>query len=93
MTSVTLETARFTLRPLGGDDVDAPVALHSQEVFWRDLLGRAMTPEETTTFLERTVDHYDDHDFGLSAVVLRNSGTLAGWAGRVGWPVCYRRLQ
>jgi RimJ/RimL family protein N-acetyltransferase len=81
MAPVTLETARLTLRPLGGDDLDALVALHSEEAFWRHPLGRAMTPEETTTFLERTVAHYDDHGFGLSAVVLRDSGTLAGWAG------------
>ena len=81
MTSVTLETARFTLRPLGGDDVDALEALHSEKVFWRYPHGRAMTPEGTTTFLERTVDHYDNYGFGLCAVVLRDSGTLAGWAG------------
>lgn len=81
MAPVTLETARLTLRPLVDDDLDSLFALHSEQAFWRYPLGRAMTLEETTRFLERTIAHYDDHGFGLSAVVLRDSGTLAGWAG------------
>lgn len=81
MEFATLETARLTLRPLGADDLDALVALHAEEPFWHYPLGRAMTPEETTRFLERTLAHYDDSGFGLSAVVLRESGALMGWAG------------
>ena len=81
MAPVTLETARLTLRPLDDDDLDSLFALHSEQAFWRYPLGRAMTLEETTRFLERTIAHYDDHGFGLSAVVMRDSGTLAGWAG------------
>ena len=81
MAPVTLETARLTLRPLGADDLDALVVLHSEEAFWRYPLGRAMTPDETTQFFERCTADYVKLGFGLSAVVLRDSDTLAGWAG------------
>jgi RimJ/RimL family protein N-acetyltransferase len=81
MACASLETDRLTLRPFNVDDLDELATLHSEEAFWRYPLGRAMTVEESTRFLERTIGHYDDPGFGLCAVVVRDSDTLAGWAG------------
>lgn len=36
---------------------------------------------ETARFLERVLDHYSQHGFGLGAVVDQASGKLSGWAG------------
>ena len=77
----TLETERLVLRPLLANDLDALAELHAQEAFWRHPFGRAWSRDETQAFLERTVQRYSDPGMAVSAVVLRSTGELAGWAG------------
>lgn len=77
----TLQTERLVLRPLVADDLDALADLHAQEAFWRYPFGRAWSRDETQAFLERTVQRYTDPGVAVSAVVLRATGDLAGWAG------------
>lgn len=77
----TLRTERLVLRPLVPDDLDALADLHAQEAFWRHPFGRAWSRDETQAFLERTVQRYSDPGMAVSAVVLRSTGELAGWAG------------
>jgi RimJ/RimL family protein N-acetyltransferase len=76
-----LVTARLVLRPLTMDDVDALAPLHAQESFWRFPFGRGWSREETVAFLERTLARYADPGLGVCAVVVRDTGELAGWAG------------
>jgi RimJ/RimL family protein N-acetyltransferase len=77
----TLVTDRLVLRPLALDDLDALAPLHAEESFWRFPFGRGWTRDETRAFLERTVARYDDPGVAVSAVVVRDTGDLAGWAG------------
>ncbi len=77
----TLQTDRLLLRPLDRDDLDALVALHAQESFWRFPYGRGWSRDETQIFLELTIDRYADPGMAVSAVVVRGTGELAGWAG------------
>jgi RimJ/RimL family protein N-acetyltransferase len=77
----TLRTDRLVLRPLGPDDLDDLVALHAQESFWRYPFGRGWARAETESFLERTIERYDDPGIAVSAVVIAASDELAGWAG------------
>lgn len=77
----TLETARLVLRPLAMDDLDALAPLHAQETFWRYPFGRGWPREETEAFLERTLARYADPGIGVCALVVRDGGELAGWAG------------
>lgn len=77
----TLETERLVLRPLRGDDLGALALLHAEQSFWQYPLGRGQTRAETEEFLERAIDSYARHSFGLHAVVERATGTLTGWAG------------
>jgi RimJ/RimL family protein N-acetyltransferase len=81
VTYVTLETERLTLRPLGFGDFDELAVLHAEESFWRYPFGRGWTNDETRAFLERTISHYEKERFAVCAVVLRDGGQLAGWAG------------
>ena len=76
-----LETDRLVLRPLGFDDLDALARLHAEASFWWYPFRRGLTEAETREFLERTITHYDEGGFGVSAVVVRATGELAGWAG------------
>ena len=77
----TLTTDRLVLRPLAMDDLDDLVALHAEESFWRYPFGRGWSRSETESFLERTIQRYEDPGVAVSAVVVSDTGELAGWAG------------
>jgi RimJ/RimL family protein N-acetyltransferase len=77
----TLTTERLILRPLRLDDLDDLAVLHAQPSFWRYPFQRGWSRDETEAFLERTVHAYSDPGIAVSAVVVRHTGELAGWAG------------
>lgn len=77
----TLTTDRLVLRPLAMDDLSDLAVLHAEESFWRYPFGRGWSRSETESFLERTLDHYQDPGVAVSAVVVADTGELAGWAG------------
>jgi RimJ/RimL family protein N-acetyltransferase len=77
----TLTTDRLVLRPLAMDDLDDLAALHAEESFWRYPFGRSRSRIETESFLERTIESYEDPGVAVSAVVVADTGELAGWAG------------
>jgi RimJ/RimL family protein N-acetyltransferase len=81
VTPPTLETERLLLRPLTFDDFDDLAVLHAQESFWKYPSGRGWTADETRAFLERVRGRYETERFVMAAVVLRDDGRLAGWAG------------
>lgn len=81
MSPPTLATDRLALRPLALDDLDALAPLHAEESFWRYPFGRGWSRGETAAFLERTIARYHDPGIAVSAVVVRATGELAGWAG------------
>ena len=76
-----LRTDRLVLRPLDLQDLDDHAALHEQESFWRYPFGRGWSRSETKSFLERTIERYGDPGIAVSAVVVNETGELAGWAG------------
>jgi [ribosomal protein S5]-alanine N-acetyltransferase len=77
-----LETKRLTLREMNLDDVD-------------DLLGVLSNPESmkfyskpfdrrmTQMWIERNIQRYAQHGFGLWAIILKESGKLIGDCGLV----------
>jgi RimJ/RimL family protein N-acetyltransferase len=76
-----LTTDRLVLRPLAMGDLDDLAALHAEESFWRYPFGRGWSRSETESFLERTIERYDDPGVSVAAVVVADTGELAGWAG------------
>ena len=77
----TLTTDRLVLRPLAMDDLVDLAALHAEESFWRYPYGRGWSRSETMAFLERTIERYEDPGIAVSAVMVADTGELAGWAG------------
>lgn len=63
------------------DDLDDLAPLHAEESFWHYPWGRGWSTSETESFLERTVVRYRDPGVAVSAVVVADTGELAGWAG------------
>lgn len=81
MSPPTLETERLTLRPLQPDDLADLAVLHAEESFWWYPFRRAWTTTETEAFIERTTVRWIEDGCAVSAVVVRATGQLAGWAG------------
>jgi RimJ/RimL family protein N-acetyltransferase len=79
--ATTLETERLLLRPLVPDDLGSLVGLHAEISFWQYPLRRGQTSAETEAFFGRVLADYENSDVGLEAVIDRQSGALAGWAG------------
>jgi RimJ/RimL family protein N-acetyltransferase len=77
----TLRTERLVLRPFTPDDLDDLVPLHAEASFWWYPFKRGWDRDETSAFLERQIAAYDDPGVAVSAVVTRDTGELAGWAG------------
>ncbi len=75
-----LETARLHLRPLTLDDLMAHHHLVGSDpkVTWH---GKALTLEESQADLEHRIHHWDEHGFGMWAVVEKETGNLIGHAG------------
>lgn len=81
MGCTTIETERLVLRPLDMGDLDELAVLHAEESFWHYPFRRGWSRSETESFLERTLERYDDPGIAVAAVTLADTGELAGWAG------------
>jgi RimJ/RimL family protein N-acetyltransferase len=76
-----IDGLRPVLRPLAMNDLDDLAVLHAEESFWRYPFGRGWSRSETRSFLERTIERYQDPGVSVSAIVVAESGELAGRAG------------
>ncbi len=79
----TIETARLWLRPFTPADADA---YHHQifadaEVMHFLLSDHALPYERTVAILRRTIDHWQQHGFGLWGVEEKSDGGLIGHCG------------
>ena len=76
-----METERLVLRRWADGDVEALATIFAEPAFWHFPFGRGFTREETEQFVERQLEHWATHGFGVWAVELRADGRLAGYAG------------
>ena len=78
----TLETERLVLRPFREDDLDAMAAIWSDpEVMQHIGEGNTRDRAASEALLARLGRHWDEHGFGLWAVMERGSEQPVGWAG------------
>jgi RimJ/RimL family protein N-acetyltransferase len=80
----SVETERLLLRPWRpAEDLDALAALNADPAVMRWVTpNRPLRREESADFLDRAVRHWDEHGFGLWAVVPRAEGApCIGFAG------------
>jgi ribosomal-protein-alanine N-acetyltransferase len=80
---VALRTARLHLRPIRADDADAwHDAVFADPDVMRSLPTGAPSPRgEMAARIERHLDHWQEHGFGLFAVTLRDDGSFLGHCG------------
>ena len=80
----SVETERLLLRPWRpAEDLDALAALNADPAVMRWVApNRPLSRAESAGLLDRIVGHWDDHGFGLWAVVPREDAALCvGFAG------------
>lgn len=73
-----VRTARLVLRGWTDADRDPYAALNADPRV-REFLGPPMTPEESSSQIDRIVEHWDEHGYGLWCVEL--DGTCIGFTG------------
>ena len=80
MTGRNVDRARLHLRPLHPDDAAEHHALVGSDpnVTWN---GKAITLEESRRVLEGRARHWDEHGFGMWAVLEKGTGRMLGHAG------------
>ena len=76
-----MKTERLVLRPWRADDIEPLAAVFAEPAFWHFPFGRGLTREETETFLERQLEHWRVHGFGMWAAELRAERRLVGYVG------------
>jgi RimJ/RimL family protein N-acetyltransferase len=81
----SIETDRLLLRPWRpAEDLDAVAALNADPAVMRWVTpNRPLRREESADFLDRVIRHWDEHGFGLWAVVPRHEphAGCVGFAG------------
>jgi [ribosomal protein S5]-alanine N-acetyltransferase len=77
---MVLETPRLILRPFAADDLDRMAELMANEDFMRFSMG-PMTREQTQSFLDKVIGWNRDGLPSQFAMIVRSSGTLAGYCG------------
>jgi RimJ/RimL family protein N-acetyltransferase len=80
---ITLETDRLLLRSeWRDDDLDALAAMNADPEVMRYILdGAVRDREQSARALEKATRDWAARGYGLFAVEVRETGTLAGWAG------------
>jgi RimJ/RimL family protein N-acetyltransferase len=78
----SIETERLLLRPFREDDLEAMAAIWADPEVMQHI-GEGLTRDRAASeaLLVRFRRHWDEHEFGLWAVVPRESEKPVGWAG------------
>ena len=78
---VVLETARVMLREMSMDRDLEPLAAHFGDPETMRFYPSTYTREVAQDWIEKNLDRYEEHGFGLWSMVLKEAGS---WAGMVG---------
>ena len=78
----SLETQRLVLRPLSSDDLEWLVTLRGDSDVMRYIgTEGALSREQTVQRLERYLQCWSEHGFGMFGIRYRDADEAVGWAG------------
>ena len=76
------QTPRLQFRPFEPEDLDELARINADEETSRYVGdGRPLSREETGRWIENSRANVARHGYATGAVVMRETGSLAGWAG------------
>jgi len=76
-----IETRRLILRPFTSDDLDAFASMNADPEVMPYITGTPQTRAQTQMRLNAILDHWEQHGFGVCAVVDKSSRSVAGFCG------------
>jgi RimJ/RimL family protein N-acetyltransferase len=80
--NASVETERLLLRPLKADDLPHLAPIWADPEVMRYIgAGETCDDERSRELLGHLIEHWDDHGFGLWAVVPKAEQAPVGWAG------------
>ncbi len=74
-------TERLDLRRFVAEDLDELADVFTDDAVWRFPYGRGFNREETATFLDVQMRHWDDYGFGCWVARRRENGRIIGYLG------------
>lgn len=84
MPEILFETPRLIARQIGPADLADMLAVYGDEDAMRWVGdGKPITRDEAVGWLQVTADNYRKRGYGMSALVLRESGEIVGFCGLV----------
>ena len=81
MNNIQLETKRLLLRPMLPSDFDALLLIFTDPKVMDAFTHPPFTPEQMQRWLQRNLDHQNEHGYGLFSVILKETGELIGDCG------------
>ena len=79
---IELRTERLLLRQWRDGDLDTLATMYADPEVMRYIRdGSVQSRQETAEHLDRMRQHWAEHDFGLFAAELAETGELTGWVG------------
>lgn len=77
-----MQTARLDFEPLQASDLKFMLDFHADPVQTQYLpLERPYTPEEAENYLNKRIEHWEEHSFGTFALRLKSTGVTVGYCG------------
>lgn len=80
-TQVQLETKRLLLRPMLPSDFDALLMIFTDPDVMAAFNHPLFTHQQMQRWLQRNLDHQNQHGYGLFSVILKETGELIGNCG------------
>ncbi len=74
-------TEQLHLRRFAPDDLDALSVVFAKREVWEFPYGRAFSRDETATFLENQIRHWETCEFGLWLAIERSTDRVVGYVG------------
>ena len=81
MNNIQLETKRLLLRPMLPSDFDALLLIFTDPKVMDAFKHPPFTHEQMQRWLQRNLDHQNEHGYGLFSVILKETGELIGDCG------------
>ena len=76
-----LETRRLILRPMLETDIDPLHLIFTDPKVMASFNHDPFTPEQTSRWLQRNLDHQKEFGYGLFSIILKETGALIGDCG------------
>lgn len=77
----TFETERLRAHRVRHEDLDDLVRMHTDPTVMATLGGKLWSVDETRAFLDRLIDHWDSHGYGIWTVRDKDGNRFLGRAG------------